>query len=181
MAVASLVLGIVWIAGIGAVLAVIFGFMSRKKIKQSQGQQSGGGLAVAGIVLGFIGIVGAIGFWLSLFLIGVAVDATGSYVNGYDYGSNHYSSSSSESSVCSSANVPSGDISSNWINGCRSAWTLQAGVSGNSGSSGTTATTSGNTGNTGSGSTTTTSGNTGNTGNTGSGSTTTTSGNTGNT
>ena len=160
MAVASLVLGIVWLGGIGSVLAVIFGFMSRKKIEESQGQEQGGGFAIAGLVLGFVGILGAIGFWLLVVVIGTAVNATGSYANGYDYGSNHYSSSSSESSVCSSINVPSGNISSSWIAGCRDAWSVHGGFSGNtgtnptplqgnSGSGATTPTTSGNSGNTG--------------------------------
>ena len=144
MAVASLVLGIIWIGGIGSVLAVIFGFMSRKKIRQSNGQEQGAGLALAGIILGFIGIVGAIGVALLLFAIGTGVDTATSYVNGSDYGSSHYSSGS-ESAVCNSSNVPSGDISSSWIAGCKDAWSLQGGNAG----SGTTPATSGNTGNTG--------------------------------
>lgn len=143
MAVASLVLGIVWIAGIGSALAVIFGFMSRKSIEQSQGRESGGGLSIAGIVLGFVGIVGAIGFWLSVAVFGVAVNAASSYSDGFDYGSSHYSSSSSESSVCSSSNVPSNDSSSSWLSGCQNAWSIQGGGSGNSGSGN-----SGNSGNT---------------------------------
>lgn len=146
MAVASLVLGIVWIAGIGSVLAVIFGFMSRKRIEQSQGRESGGGLSVAGIVLGFVGIVGAIGFWLSIVVFGVAVNGASSYSNGVAYGSSHYSSSSSESSVCSSSNVPSGDSSSSWLSGCKDAWNIQGGGSGNTGNTGSG--TSGNSGNT---------------------------------
>jgi hypothetical protein len=145
MAVASLILGIVWIAGIGSVLAVIFGFMSRKRIEQSQGRESGGGLSVAGIVLGFVGIVGAIGFWLSVVVFGVAVNGASSYSNGYEYGSSHYSSSSSESSVCSSSNVPSGDLSSSWLSGCKDAWSTQGGGLGNSGNTGSS--TSGNSGN----------------------------------
>ena len=40
----------------GSLLAVIFGFVGRKQIKESEGVQTGGGLAVAGIILGFIGI-----------------------------------------------------------------------------------------------------------------------------
>lgn len=188
MAIASLVLGIVWVAGIGSVLAVIFGFISRKKIEQSQGQQSGGGLSIAGIVLGFVGIAGAMGFWVIIFAFGTAVDATASYANGYNYGNTHYSASSSESLVCSSSNVPSGDISSSWIDGCKDAWSGLAGVSSNTGNTGNTSNTgtgntgntgTGNSGNTGTGNTGNTgTGNSGNTGNTGSGTTTTTSGNT---
>ena len=58
LAVAALVLGIVgWIpCGVGSVLAVIFGFVSQAQIRDSQGRQSGTGLAKAGIILGFVGI-----------------------------------------------------------------------------------------------------------------------------
>jgi len=52
-AVASLVLGIVWVYWIGSALALIFGFLALRQIRE---QPVGGrGLAVAGIVLGGIG------------------------------------------------------------------------------------------------------------------------------
>ena len=56
MAIASLVLGILWICGIGSILALIFGLVARNQIQESQGQQQGQGLAIAGIVLGAIGV-----------------------------------------------------------------------------------------------------------------------------
>ena len=65
LAIASLVLGIVWVFGLGSILAVIFGFVGRKQIRQSRGRQGGGGMAVAGIVLGFVGVVGLI-LWIVL-------------------------------------------------------------------------------------------------------------------
>ncbi len=71
LAVASLVLGIIWVLGIGSILAVVFGFVARKQIRQSGGRQSGGGMAVAGIILGFVGVLGLI-LWIAL----VAVLAT---------------------------------------------------------------------------------------------------------
>lgn len=55
-AVASLVLGILCLYGIGSILALVFGFMARKEIDASGGAQTGRGMATAGIVLGFIGI-----------------------------------------------------------------------------------------------------------------------------
>jgi len=55
-AVASLVLGILCLYGIGSILALIFGFMARREIDASGGAQTGRGMATAGIVLGFIGI-----------------------------------------------------------------------------------------------------------------------------
>ncbi len=54
MAVASLVLGIVWLDWIGSVLALIFGYIALSQIKRRQ--QGGRGLALAGITLGWIGI-----------------------------------------------------------------------------------------------------------------------------
>ena len=67
LAIASLVLGIVWVFGLGSILAVIFGFVGRKQIRQSRGRQGGGGMAVAGIVLGFVGVVGLI-LWIVLII-----------------------------------------------------------------------------------------------------------------
>jgi len=57
-AVASLVLGIaVLCTGIfGAILAVIFGNVALGRIDAAQGAEKGRGLAIAGIVLGWIGI-----------------------------------------------------------------------------------------------------------------------------
>ena len=55
-AVASLVLGIIWIWGITSVLALIFGLLGRGQISRSRGWQTGDGLAIAGIVLGLVGI-----------------------------------------------------------------------------------------------------------------------------
>jgi Domain of unknown function (DUF4190) len=63
LSIASLVLGIVWVAGIGAILAVIFGFIARKQIRESGGRQGGSGMALAGIILGFVGIAGLI-LWI---------------------------------------------------------------------------------------------------------------------
>jgi hypothetical protein len=70
LAVASLVLGILWLGGIGAILAVIFGHSAKRQIAVSEGTQSGRGLAVAGLVLGWIGVAGIIG---TLTFIGIAV------------------------------------------------------------------------------------------------------------
>jgi hypothetical protein len=55
LAIASMVLGIVWVYWVGSILALIFGLVARKQIKQRG--QSGDGMAIAGIVLGIVGIV----------------------------------------------------------------------------------------------------------------------------
>ena len=71
LAVASLVLGILWIYWIGSILALVFGYSARNQIDRSGGAQAGRGLAVAGIVLGWIGI----GF----LVLTVGLVATGSF------------------------------------------------------------------------------------------------------
>jgi len=54
MAVASLVLGLVWFFWVGSVLAVVFGHLALAEC-QREGKQ-GQGMAVAGLVLGYIGV-----------------------------------------------------------------------------------------------------------------------------
>lgn len=54
MAVASMVLGIIWIYWIGSILALIFGYVARSQIRRTG--EGGDGMAVAGIVLGWVGV-----------------------------------------------------------------------------------------------------------------------------
>ena len=74
LAVVSLLLGVLWLAGIGSVLALIFGYRARREIKNSGGSLTGSALAMAGIILGWIGIViplmGLIGAAIALMLSG---------------------------------------------------------------------------------------------------------------
>lgn len=53
-AVASLVLGIIWCYFVGSLLAVIFGHIAISQIGRDGG--SGKGMAIAGLVLGYIGL-----------------------------------------------------------------------------------------------------------------------------
>jgi len=69
-AVASLVLSLVWLGGLGSVLAIIFGTQAKKGIRRSPGSVTGDGMATAGIVLGILGIMGAVTAWIGL-LVGV--------------------------------------------------------------------------------------------------------------
>jgi len=66
-AIAALVLGITWLWWLGSVLALVFGYLAKAQIEQSGGTQGGRGIAIAGIVLGWVG-VGV----LALILVGVA-------------------------------------------------------------------------------------------------------------
>ena len=74
LAVASLVLGILTLCGIGSILAVIFGYVGKGQIDRSGGAQSGRGLAIAGIVLGWIGI-GLLVIFIVLAIIGAITDS----------------------------------------------------------------------------------------------------------
>lgn len=68
LAIASLILGLVGI-GIGHVLALFFGYKAKRQIEHSGGAQRGRGLAIAGIVLGWIGVTAIVGLliaWASL-------------------------------------------------------------------------------------------------------------------
>ena len=59
MAIAALVMGIVGLTLlplVGSILALIFGYMARNDIRQRPDEVSGGGLALAGIVMGWIAI-----------------------------------------------------------------------------------------------------------------------------
>jgi Domain of unknown function (DUF4190) len=63
-AVASMVIGILWLFWIGSLLAVIFGHVSLGQIKRSNGLQTGRGMAIAGLTLGWISLA----FWILWFL-----------------------------------------------------------------------------------------------------------------
>jgi uncharacterized membrane protein YidH (DUF202 family) len=72
MAIASLVLGILWIYWIGSILALIFGYVARSQIKRQP--QNGSGMALAGVILGWIGI----GLLVVVIVVAVSVDDSNS-------------------------------------------------------------------------------------------------------
>jgi hypothetical protein len=53
-AVASMVLGILWLFYLGSILALIFGYIAKQQIRQRG--ETGDGMATAGIILGWVGI-----------------------------------------------------------------------------------------------------------------------------
>ena len=69
LAIASMVLGIVWVYWIGSILAVIFGHVALSQIKKDPNVR-GRGMAIAGLVLGYVGI--------ALLIIGILALATSS-------------------------------------------------------------------------------------------------------
>lgn len=78
LAIWSLVLGILGIpmlclcyTGVPALIAAIpLGFVSRKRIRESQGSLNGDGLALAGAICGIGGLVLLVGLWAFLFAVG---------------------------------------------------------------------------------------------------------------
>ncbi len=74
LAVASLVLGVVWCGGIGSLFAVIFSVQARRSIRRSGGTESGEGLAIAGLVLGIVGLVGAVLTTLLVVVLGITAN-----------------------------------------------------------------------------------------------------------
>ena len=75
MAIASLVFGILGLTvlfGLGSILALVFGYVARGQIKRSNGAEGGRGLAMAGLVLGWIGVALSI-LMVVLFVVGAFV------------------------------------------------------------------------------------------------------------
>lgn len=54
MAIAAMILGILWVYWIGSILALVFGYVARSQIRRTG--ESGDGMALAGIILGWIGV-----------------------------------------------------------------------------------------------------------------------------
>jgi hypothetical protein len=73
-AVASLVcsLATTMLCGVGSILGIVFGHVARRQIKRSG--ERGSGLALAGLILGYIGIAAAVGF-VAFFVVATTVFA----------------------------------------------------------------------------------------------------------
>jgi hypothetical protein len=55
-AIASLFLGIIWLFGIGSLAAIVLGYLGMKEIAASNGRQGGRAIAIAGVVVGVVGL-----------------------------------------------------------------------------------------------------------------------------
>lgn len=56
LAIVSLVAGILGLFFFGSIIAIICGHIARSQIKESKGAQSGDGMALSGLILGYIGV-----------------------------------------------------------------------------------------------------------------------------
>lgn len=81
-AIASLVLGIIWIWFIGSILALVFGYKARRQIHDSAGSQTGSGLATAGIVLGWVGL-GVAALFTLFAVLGIVMSGGPQNLGGY--------------------------------------------------------------------------------------------------
>lgn len=71
LAVVALVAGILGLIFFGSLVAVICGHIARSQIRSSQGQQTGDGMALAGLILGYIGLALTILFIFGFVVLGV--------------------------------------------------------------------------------------------------------------
>jgi len=78
LAIASLVLGIAgllfYACGVASVLALVFGYMSRGQIDRDPQNQGGRGMAIAGIIMGWIGVAIFVIFWVVIAIVAATSD-----------------------------------------------------------------------------------------------------------
>jgi Domain of unknown function (DUF1707)/Domain of unknown function (DUF4190) len=65
-AVASVACALIWMWGLASVAAIVFGHLAVREIRSSNGLRSGMGIAITGIVLGYLELLAMAGafFWL---------------------------------------------------------------------------------------------------------------------
>jgi hypothetical protein len=89
MAIASLVLGLVpVIPFVGSILAIVFGAVARKQVRESAGRIKGAGMAAWGLALGIISIIGYTIIFVAIIAVGVngSNNSNSSYEYGYQVG-----------------------------------------------------------------------------------------------
>jgi hypothetical protein len=66
LAIVSLVCSLLCFGGLGSIAAIITGNMAKKQIAESGGTQGGEQLAQAGIIIGIVGLVLIVLYWIVL-------------------------------------------------------------------------------------------------------------------
>ena len=56
LAIASLILSILWLFGVGSIIGIVLGCVGMGQIRDSGGRQGGRAIALAGVVVGIIGL-----------------------------------------------------------------------------------------------------------------------------
>jgi hypothetical protein len=67
-AVVSLIFGILWLFWLGSLVAVVCGHKARNQIRRTG--EAGDGAAIAGLILGYLGVVTFL-LWLLVFMVGM--------------------------------------------------------------------------------------------------------------
>lgn len=87
LAVASLVCSLVWLGGLGSILGIVFGIVARSQIRKAEGNVQGNGLALAGIIIGVVGLVAMILFVVLVAVVVNHCDQSGNCTtNTYNFG-----------------------------------------------------------------------------------------------
>ncbi|MDH2903945.1 MAG: DUF4190 domain-containing protein [Actinomycetota bacterium] len=127
VALASLVLSLAWIGGVGSVAGIALGFFELRKFHAGESLRRGTGLAIAGVLAGIVGLVPAGVMWSDVWAHSAsnAILADPSYIDGRTYAAESFSNAARESSVCSASNVQSqSDNLALWMRGCHDAWLI---------------------------------------------------------
>jgi hypothetical protein len=82
LAIVSLVTSLLWLCGVGSLAAIICGHLGLREIDRSSGTQTGRGMAIAGLVIGYLGLIAAV-LYLSLVMFPVGRDGGSEPFNGY--------------------------------------------------------------------------------------------------
>jgi Domain of unknown function (DUF4190) len=78
LAIAALVLGIAGLVfnpcGVASILALVFGYMAKGQIDRAPETQGGRGMAIAGIIMGWIGVAILVIFWVVIIILAATTD-----------------------------------------------------------------------------------------------------------
>ena len=83
MAIWSLILSVVWLAGLGSLAGILLGISARRRIAGTG--ERGAGLAIAGIAVGIITLLIAIGYWAFIAMHAGGGGGSGGGGGGYGY------------------------------------------------------------------------------------------------
>ena len=83
MAIWSLILSIIWLGGLGSLAGIMLGFAARRQIPQTG--ERGSGLAIAGIIIGVVTLIFAIGYWVFFAMHTGGAGGGGGRGGGYGY------------------------------------------------------------------------------------------------
>lgn len=72
LAIISLIAGILGLIFFGSLIAVICGHIARSNIRESRGTLTGDGMALAGLILGYLGLGLTVLFFLVMLIAGIA-------------------------------------------------------------------------------------------------------------